>query len=180
MRTLISADELRTGIAGLARRLEAHYQGQPLTIVALLNGSLLFLADLVRELRIPVEYDTLRVSAYRGEATTAGEVRVEVGQVPAVRGRHLLLLDDILDTGATLQAVRELARDWGALSVRTAGLLWKPDRTRAGFRPDDYVRQIPDVFVVGYGLDYNGQYRQLPQIVELDPSTAAVGQGVLS
>jgi hypoxanthine phosphoribosyltransferase len=180
MRTLISAEELRTGIAGLARRLEAHYQGQPLTIVALLNGSLLFLADLVRELRIPVEYDTLRVSAYRGEATTAGEVRVEVGQVPAVRGRHLLLLDDILDTGATLQAVRELARDWGALSVRTAVLLWKPDRTRAGFRPDDYVRQIPDVFVVGYGLDYNGQYRQLPQIVELDPSTAAVGQGVLS
>ena len=180
MRTLISADELRTGIAGLARRLEAHYQSQPLTIVALLNGSLLFLADLVRELRIPVEYDTLRVSAYRGEATTAGEVRVEVGQVPAVRGRHLLLLDDILDTGATLQAVGQLALGWGALSVRTAVLLWKPDRTRAGFRPDDYVRQIPDVFVVGYGLDYNLEYRQLPQIVELDLSTAAAGQGLPS
>jgi len=172
MRTLISADELRTGITSLARRLEAHYAGQPLTIVALLNGSLIFLADLVRELRIPVEYDTLRVSAYRGEATTAGEVRVEVGQVPPVRGRHVLLLDDILDTGATLQAVGELARGWGALSVRTAVLLWKRDRTRAGFFPDEYVRQIPDVFVVGYGLDYNGRYRQVPQILELDSPSA--------
>ncbi len=180
MRTLISADELRTGIADLARRLEAHYAGQPLTIVALLNGSLIFLADLVRELRIPVEYDTLRVSAYRGEATTAGEVRVEVGQVPPVRGRHLLLLDDILDTGATLQAVGELARGWGALSVRTAVLLWKRDRTRAGFFPDEYVRQIPDVFVVGYGLDYNGQYRQVPQILELDPPTPDLNPGAPS
>lgn len=177
MRTVISADELRTGVASLARRLEARYLGQPVTIVGLLNGSLMFLADLVRELRIPVEYDTLRVSAYQGEATTAGEVRIEVGQVPPVQGRHLLLLDDILDTGATLQAVTELARGWGALSVRTAVLLWKRDRTRVGFLPDEYIREIPDVFVVGYGLDYNRQYRQLPQIVEYDPSISA-GQGL--
>lgn len=180
MRTVISADELRTGIASLARRLEAHYQGQPVTIVGLLNGSLLILGDLVRELRIPVEYDTLRVSAYRGEATTAGAVLVEVGHVPPVRGRHLLLLDDILDTGATLHAVTELARGWGALSVRTAVLLWKRDRTRAGFLPDEYIREIPDVFVVGYGLDYNRQYRQLPQIVEFDPSIPAARQGLPS
>ena len=180
MRTLISADELRTGITSLARRLEAHYAGQPLTIVALLNGSLIFLADLVRELRIPVEYDTLRISAYRGATTTAGEVRIELGQVPPVRGRHVLLLDDILDTGATLQAVGELARGWGALSVRTAVLLWKRDRTRAGFFPDEYVRQIPDVFVVGYGLDYNGQYRQVPQILELDSPSADWNPGSLS
>lgn len=179
MRSVISADELRTGIAGLARRLEAHYQGQPVTVVGLLNGSLLFLADLVRELRIPVEYDTLRVSAYRGEATTAREVR-EVGQVPPVKGRHLLLLDDILDTGATLQAVTERARGWGALSARTAVLLWKRQRTRAGFSPDEYIREIPDDFVEGYGLDYNHQFRQLPQSVEYDPSIPAARQGLPS
>jgi len=167
MRSLISSEELRSGIAALARRLEAEYDGQPLIIVGLLNGSLLFLADLVRELRIPVEFDTLRVSAYRGEVTTAGEVRVEVGHVPAAGGRHLLLLDDILDTGATLQAVQGLARDWGALSVKTAVLLWKRSRTRPGLAPDHHVREIPDVFVVGYGLDYNGQYRQAPGILEL-------------
>jgi len=168
MRSLISSDELRSGIATLARRLESDYAGRPLTIVALLNGSLLFLADLVRELRIPVEFDTLRVSAYRAGATTAGEVRVEAGHVPAVQGRHLLLLDDILDTGATLKAVQELAHHWGALSVQTAVLLWKKSRTHPGLAPDHYVCEIPDVFVVGYGLDYNGKYRQVPAILALD------------
>lgn len=103
---------------------------------------------------------------------------METGHVPEMRNRHLLLSDDILDTGATWPAVGPLARDWGALSIRIAVLLWRRDRALAGVRPDESVCEIPVVFVVGYGLDYNRKDGQRPQIVEFGPSSAAAGQGL--
>lgn len=177
MQTLITEAEVRDGIARLATRIDRHYAGQPLTLVAILNGSVVFLADLLRALTIPVQVETLRASSYRGETQTPGSLWVDPRAQPAVAGRHVLLIDDIFDTGQTLERIREAARSWGSLSVRSAVLLWKRSRSRPGAAPDDFVFEIPDRFVVGFGLDYNGDYRQLPRIAVLDSPPAASPSG---
>lgn len=168
MKILLEPERIHRGIATLAQQLDRDYAGQPLTLLALLNGSLVFLADLMRQMQLPVQIETLRVSSYRGTATVPGEIKIPPGAEPQVAGRHLLLVDDILDTGKTLEAVARRGTAWGALSVRTAVLLWKSSRTQTGRRPDYFVFEIPDEFVVGFGLDYNENYRQLPQIAVLE------------
>jgi hypoxanthine phosphoribosyltransferase len=168
MKTLLEPDQIQRGIVTLAQRLDSDYAGQPLTLVALLDGAIVFLADLMRKLKTPIQIATLRVSSYRGTATVPGEVQLREQATPQVSGRHILLIDDIFDTGQTLDAVARQVADCGALSVRTAVLLWKSARSKAGRSPDYFAFEIPDVFVVGFGLDYNGNHRQLPHIAMLE------------
>ncbi len=172
MQTLISEDQLREGITKFARRIDREYAGRPLTLVALLNGGVVFLADLIRQVKIPIQFETIRTSSYRHATTSPGELWVDRQAQPAVAGRHVLLIDDIFDTGQTLTKVKSLAEGWGAASVRTAALLWKRSRSVDGAAPDEFLFEIPDLFVVGFGLDYNGAYRQLPMIAVLDASDA--------
>jgi hypoxanthine phosphoribosyltransferase len=148
----------------LASEITEDYRGRDLTVIAVLNGSLVFMADLLRRIPLHLQLDCLSVSSYHGTKST-GRVRFHKGQFRDIRNRHVLILDDILDTGATLKAIREhIAAESGALSIKICVLLRKkldiPKLVDA-----DYVGfEIPNEFVVGYGLDYNERYRNLPFI----------------
>src|SRR5262249_18386122 len=144
------------------RQIEEDYGNKPLTIVAVLTGSLIALADLVRQIRIPVRIALVQASSYRGATTSATALVVNQAFAPDVAGRDVLLLDDILDTGQTLSALVQHLKDRGATSVRTAVLLRKIGRQVIPIDPDYFGFAIPDAFVVGYGLDYDDDYRHLP------------------
>ncbi len=148
----------------LAAVITEDYRDKDLTVIAILNGSFIFMADLLRRIPLPLQLDCWSVSSYQG-TKTSGQVNFRQTQLADVRGRHVLILDDILDSGLTLHAIKErLAAESGAESLRVCVLLRKAvERVRAV--DADYVGfDIPNEFVVGYGLDYNEQYRNLPFI----------------
>ena len=156
----------------LARQIVRDYAGTPLTLVALLNGCIPFLADLLRRISLPLQVESLRVSSYRGRAS-CGSVRFHGLALPDVRGRRVLLVDDILDTGETLRAVQERFAAEGAAIDLCSCVLLRKERAKPALAKADYVAfSIPDRFVVGYGLDYNGYYRNLPYIGVLREATA--------
>ena len=161
---LIDESAIQERLAAMGRQIENDYRGKPLTIVAVLTGSLIALADLVRQIRIPLRISLVQASSYRGATTTATTLIVNEAFAPDVAGRHVLLLDDILDTGQTLSPLVQRLKDRGAASVRTAVLLRKIGRQVVPIEPDYCGFVIPDVFVVGYGLDYNDDYRHLPYV----------------
>ena len=165
---LISEAEIQDRVRQLGRQIEADYQGKPLTIVAVLTGSLILLADLVRQIRLPLRVALLQAGSYKGATTTAGALIINEAFLPDVAGRDVLLLDDILDTGHTLASQVRRMTERGARSVRTAVLLRKIGRQQVQLEPDYCGFTIPDAFVVGYGLDYNDDYRHLPHVAILD------------
>lgn len=161
---LIAESAIRDRVVELGRRIESDYTGKPLTIVAVLTGSLILLADLVRQIGIPHRIALLQASSYRGATTTSTMLVVNESFAPDVGGRDVLLLDDILDTGQTLGALVQHVADRGARSVKTAVLLRKIGRQTVPLEPEYCGFTIPDAFVVGYGLDYNDDYRHLPYV----------------
>ena len=167
MDILISADRIQKRVAEMARQVAVDYQGQPLTIVGVLNGCLIFLADLVRHLDLPLRIGLIQASSYRGTTTTAGDLRVQPELLPDVHNHHVLLLDDILDTGQTLGYLVQHMKKLGVASVRVGVLLRKQGRQKVPIEPDYCGFDIPDAFVVGYGLDYNDMMRHLPYIAVL-------------
>jgi len=147
-----------------------------LTLVPILSGSLVFTADLIRQLPWRLRLRMVSVSAYPGARTRSTDVELgdgfsELGA--AIAGRHVLVIDDILDTGRTLEAVREALARHRPRSVRTCVLLHKKGRQTAAIEPDYVGFEVPDRFVVGYGLDYDGLYRNLPMIATLRPERLA-------
>ena len=170
MEILIPADRIQNRIDELGREIAAAYPDhEPVTIIGVLTGCLVFLADLIRRLDLPLKIALLQASSYRGETTTPGELKVLPDLLPDLGGRHVLLLDDILDTGQTLSRVTEKLKAMGPRSVRVAVLLRKIGRQQVAFEPDFCGFEIPNAFVVGYGLDYNDEYRHLPYIAVLKP-----------
>jgi hypoxanthine phosphoribosyltransferase len=161
---LISETRIQERVRELGRQIEDDYQGKPLTIVAVLTGSLILLADLIRQIHLPLRVALLQASSYKGATTTAGALILNEAFAPDVVGRDVLLLDDILDTGHTLGTLVGRMRERGAASVRTAVLLRKVGRQQVHLEPDYCGFTIPDAFVVGYGLDYNDDYRHLPYV----------------
>ncbi len=169
MDVLLSEAQIQQRVRQLGRQIEADYQGKPLTIVAVLTGSLILLADLIRQIQIPLRVALLQASSYRGATTAATPLVVNEAFSPEVAGRDVLLLDDILDTGQTLATLVRHMSDRGARSVRTAVLLRKIGRQQVPLEPEYCGFTIPDAFVVGYGLDYNDDYRHLPYVAILKP-----------
>ena len=173
-RILISQDQLATRVAELARQITADHAADPagsgeITIVPILTGAFIFTADLIRRIPLAMKIGLMTVSSYPGTSTATQGSKLLGQQLGDVRGRRVLLIDDILDSGGTLRLVVPMLKDLGAATVRTAVLLRK-DRPQARGTPVDYVGfDIPDEFVVGYGLDYNDVYRNLPDIVILRP-----------
>jgi hypoxanthine phosphoribosyltransferase len=166
---LLTEGQIQDRVRELGRQIEADYQGKPLTIVAVLTGSLIFLADLIRRIELPHRVALLQASSYRGATTSAGVLTINEAFVPDVVDRDVLLLDDILDTGHTLATLVGRMGDRGARSVRTAVLLRKIGRQEVYLEPDYCGFTIPDAFVIGYGLDYNDDYRHLPYVAVLTP-----------
>ena len=148
----------------LAARISQDYRDRELTVIAILNGSVILMADLLRRIPLPLKLDCLSVASYHGGTKPSGELVFRQVSLPDVAGRHVLILDDILDSGVTLATIREKLETAGPLSVRICVLLEKK-KTRARAIDPDYVGfEIADEFVVGYGLDYMERYRNLPCI----------------
>ena len=170
MKILFSEDEVRDAVHRLARELELHYEDRPLLIVGVATGAIVFMGDLIRRLQMPVRIEIVRASSYRGESTRPGDLTVDLGGLTKddVRDSNVLLVDDIFDTGRTLLHLSETLRACDPVDLRTAVLLEKPDRCEVAMRPDFVALKIPDKFVVGYGLDYDGRHRNLPFIGVLE------------
>ena len=167
---LISEDQLRAKVAELGRQLSRDYAGRQLTLVSVLKGSLPFMADLMRAIEVPVTIDLMEVSSYGGMTTeTSGLVRILKDLSSSIAGKDVLIVEDIIDTGLTLNYLLRYLRGKNPRSLRICALLDKPARRLVEI-PIDYVGfQIPDQFVVGYGLDYGEFYRNLPFIGVLKP-----------
>ena len=163
-RILFTEAQILDGIDRVAREVTRTYQGRDFTVVSVLKGSCVFASDLIRRIPIPLELAFLAASSY-GDGTVSGEL--EINFFPTgneIEGRNLLLVDDILDTGRTLHKVKaELVRR-GAREVRTCVFLDKPARRAVDLRPDFRCFEVADLFVVGYGLDFAGRYRNLPYV----------------
>ena len=169
---LISEAQLARRVRALARQIGRDYAGRDLVLVPILTGTVVFLADLLRHLALPLHLDFIGVSSYRagtdsGELVFTKELRLDV------RGRDVLLIDDILDTGKTLTRVRERLRPLRARSLKVCVLLEKPARRQLPVRADYVGFSIPDEFVVGYGLDFAERHRNLPFIGVLKSPPAA-------
>lgn len=164
VRELISESEIAQAVSELGARISAEYGGRPLTVVGVLTGSIVLVTDLMRRITTPHQLGLLHASSYRGVETRPGQLKLQLDFLPDLQDRDVLLVDDIFDTGRTLSGVVSELQLRGPRSVRTAVLLWKSSRTEVALRPDYYCFEIPDEFVVGYGLDYDGQYRHLPYI----------------
>jgi len=168
MRVLVSAEQIQSSIERLAAEISAREDGRPLTVIAVLTGSIIFLADLVRKLEMPLRVGVIQARSYLG--TERGSLSVNVDMLPEVTGRDVLVIDDIFDTGHTLVEVLAFLKDLGPQSVRTAVLVLKRGKQQVTLVPDYVGFEIPDVFVVGYGLDYNDAYRNLPYLAALEPA----------
>ena len=161
---LISADRIYARVTELAAEIVRAYDGKPVTVVGILTGCLMFTADLIRRIDLPLRVAFVTASSYRGATLVAGRLEIRDDLLPDIAGKHILLLDDILDTGKTLTRVVAHLIDRGAASVKVGVLLRKSGRQEVPFEPDFVGFTIPDKFVVGYGLDFNDEYRHLPYI----------------
>jgi len=168
MKVLISTEQLARRVEELARQIEADYRGRELLVVGILKGSVVFLADLIRHLNLPLEVDFMAVASYGSATTSSGVVRVLKDLEGPVLGRHLLLVEDIVDTGLTLRYLRDLLIGRGPATLRTCVLLDKREQRRVEVAVEYFGFVIPSLFVVGYGLDYAEKYRHLPYIAVLD------------
>jgi hypoxanthine phosphoribosyltransferase len=167
MRILLSADQIQSSIDRLAAEIREREAGRPLTVIAVMTGSIIFLADLIRKLDMPLRVGVIQARSYLG--TERGALSVNADMLPEVADRDVLVIDDIFDTGLTLLEVLSFLDELGPRSVRTAVLVLKQGKQRVSLRPDYVGFEIPDVFVVGYGLDHNDAYRNLPYLAALEP-----------
>ncbi len=165
---LVTPEQLAARIRRLTREIQRDYAGRDLVVVSLLNGTVMFLADLIRHLNLPLRLDFIGVSSY-GTGTESRELVFTKELRLDVRGRDVLLVDDILDTGKTLAAVLKKLRALKPRRIRTCVLLDKPERRIEHVRADYVGFTIPNEFVVGYGLDFAEKYRNLPFIAVLRP-----------
>ncbi|MCI0534516.1 MAG: hypoxanthine phosphoribosyltransferase [Verrucomicrobiales bacterium] len=165
---LISEARLKRRVRELGQQLEQDFANRELVVVSLLNGTIMFLADLVRSLNLPLRLDFVGVSSYRHGAESRGLVFTKELRLD-VCGRDVLLVDDILDTGRTLHAVLAKLGQLSPATIKTCVLLDKPSRRVQGIEADYVGFKVPDVFVVGYGLDFAERFRNLPFVAVLKP-----------
>lgn len=161
---LFTADQIRDRVEALARQIADDYKGKTPLLVGVLKGAVIFLADLVRQLDIPLEIDTMAISSYGMSTRSSGVVQILKDLERPIEGRDVLIVEDIVDSGLTLQYLQDSLRRRGAKSVRIAAAFDKPGGRKVDIVPDYYGLTVPNRFVVGYGLDYAEQYRNLPYI----------------
>lgn len=161
---LVSKEQLAAKTAELGKKITEDYKGKELVLVGVLKGGFIFLADLARHIDMNVTIDFISVSSYGNSTESSGVVKIIKDIDSDVTGKHVLIVEDLIDTGLTLNYLKELFNTKGCASVKLAAIMDKPDRRRVDLKVDYVGIEIPDEFVVGYGLDYAGKYRNLPEV----------------
>ena len=169
-KVLLTEEDIKEIICRLGKQITEDYKDKNLLVVSVLKGSVMVMADLLREIKIPARIDFMSVSSYGSGTTTSGSVKIIKDLDIDLSGYDLLIVEDILDSGVTLSNLKEILLTRGPASVKICTLLDKPERRRANIVADYVGAQIPDAFVVGYGLDYDEKYRNLPYVGILKPS----------
>jgi hypoxanthine phosphoribosyltransferase len=172
---LLTGDRIQARVAELGTQLAADYAGRDPVLVSVLKGSIVFLGDLVRRMEIPLSIDLMEVSSYGASTESSGQVRILKDLSMTIEGRDVIVVEDIIDTGLTLNYLLRYLHDKGPASIRICCLLDKPARRLADITIDYRGFTIPDRFVIGYGLDYDERYRNLPYIGVLRPSVYGAG-----
>ena len=174
LRVLLSEDVIREKVRELGGKITADYKNSNLMLVTVLKGAVVFLADLMRQIDVPAEIDFMVVSSYGSGVKSSGVVKIVKDLDVPLAGKDILIVEDILDSGLTLSYIKELLESRGPRSIRIATLLDKPSRRKVDLQADYIGFSVPDEFVIGYGLDYDEKYRNLPYIGILKPEVYSV------
>lgn len=168
---LFSEAEIKNRVSAMAQELAVDYKHKNLTVIGVLNGGLVFLSDLIRQIPLPLKIDTIRANTYLGASTTAAAETEIINNINVnVKDEHVLIVDDILDTGKTLSEIIRMLTEYSPLSIKVCVLLNKRARREIEIEPDYCCFEIEDKFVVGYGLDFDNRYRNLPYVALLKDS----------
>lgn len=170
---LLTKEQIEQRVAELGKQITADYQGKDLIVVVLLKGAAWFATDLTRAIDLPLRVDFMVASSYGNGTSTTGNVKVKLDISENIAGKHVLLIDDIIDSGVTFAAISDMLCQNKPASLKTVALCDKADRRVNGMEADYVGFKIPDEFVVGFGLDYAGDYRNLPYIGVLKPAVYA-------
>ena len=168
-RVLITEEEIKDAIKNVAKKIDALYDGRPILVVCVLNGSFVFASDLCRAITVPCEIQFMRVKSYYSGTISSGNIKVVMDLDRDVSEYHVVIAEDIIDTGKTLAELIKLLKSRNPLSLTLVSLLDKPSRREVDVHADHTLFTIPDAFVIGYGLDCAELYRNLPYIAEYDP-----------
>ncbi|MCH8494989.1 MAG: hypoxanthine phosphoribosyltransferase [Balneolales bacterium] len=166
----ISKEQIQTRIAEIGMQIDADYEGKKPIFIGVLNGSFIFLADLMRHVSIPCEVDFFKLSSYGDEKVSSGKVTKLKDLDAQIKGRHVIIVEDIVDTGLSMSYIMKQIKEAGPASVRIVTLLHKPGATKYDVTIDYIAFEIPTLFVLGYGLDYAQEGRNLAQIYVIDDS----------
>jgi len=169
MDVLVTREQLAQRVKELGQQISEDYFGKDLTVIGILKGSVLFMSDLIREINVPMNIDFMSVSSYGSGTESSGNVRILKDLDSNISGRHVLIVEDIIDSGLTMKYLLNNLASRGAASLRVCTLLDKPERRLVPIKADYTGFDIPNEFVVGYGLDYSQLYRNLPDIGVLHP-----------
>jgi len=167
---LFTEEEIKQKVKDMGKQIALDYQGEELLVVGILKGAFVFMADLIRQIDQPLQVDFMDVCSYGNSAVSSGEVRILKDLDYSIEGKNVLIVEDIVDTGLTLNYISEILRKRDPKTLRICCLLDKPSRRKSPIKPDYVGWAIPDHFVVGCGLDYAERYRSYPAICVLKPS----------
>lgn len=169
-RVLITREEISKRVKELGRKISSDYKDSELVLIGVLKGAFIFLADLMRELTIITDMDLISVSSYADDTESSGIVRIIKDVDINISNKHVLIVEDIVDTGLTLKHLKQLFKTRGPKSVKLCAIFDKPSRRRVNIEVDYRGVEIPNEYVIGYGLDYMGKYRNLPDLCVLNPN----------
>ena len=169
---LVASEDIQAKVRELGERITRDYREEKLLLVGILRGAVVFLSDLMRHLELPCEIDFMDISSYGTGTQTSGVVRILKDLEEDITGRHVLIIEDIIDTGLTLSYLRRMLLQRGPASLEICALLSKPSRRQVDLSVKYLGFEVPDEFVVGYGIDFAGAYRNLPDIHALEPEAA--------
>ncbi|MEL7624192.1 MAG: hypoxanthine phosphoribosyltransferase [Clostridiales bacterium] len=161
---IITEEEIKQRVAELGAQITADYQGRDLFVICILKGAAVFMSDLIRQIKVPVEIDFMSLSSYGASTKTSGVVRMLRDLDREIAGKHILVVEDIVDTGLTLSYLKENLMVRKPASLKICTFLDKPSRRQVDLKPDYCGREIEDYFVIGYGLDFNEKGRELPYV----------------
>ena len=166
---LLSQEQIASIVQGLANQISKDYAGKELVLVCILKGAFMFLSDLIRHLRIPVQVDFVRLASYGSGMKTSGKIEVTKDIEIPIEKKDVLIIEDIIDSGRTLQSLKDRLALSGPRSIKVCALLDKKARREVDMEADYLGTEVDDVFIVGYGIDFNENYRHLPEIYYVTP-----------